>query len=124
MTLTFSTNLLGYITNFLSDKHLFFKVKSAYMNMPQGAASLTIPNLSVDDVTSVYQQISSMREGLAADINLEIKAALLPQLLNAETGQPKDEECATLLQWIQQFTAENAQEKLRMIEAGLAELNR
>jgi len=117
-------NLLGYIANFLSDKHLFFKVKTAYNSAPENATEITIPHLTLDEVSSVYKQISSMREGLAADINQEIKAALLPQLLNAETGQPKDEECATLLQWIQQFTAENAQEKLLMIEAGLAELNR
>lgn len=124
MTLTFSTPHLGYIANFLSDKHLFFKVKSAWIAAGSDPASIAISGLSVQDVIGVYSQISSMREGLAADINQEIKAALLPQLLNAETGQPKDEECAALLQWIQQFTAGNAQEKLMMIEAGLAELNR
>lgn len=124
MTLTFSTNHLGWIAQFVSDKHLFFKVKSAWISAGSDPASIAISGLSVQDVIGVYSQISSMREGLAADINQEIKAALLPQLLNTETGQPKDEECASLLQWIRQFTAGNAQEKLMMIEAGLAELNR
>lgn len=121
MQLTFSRNLLGYIANFLSDKQLFFKVKTAWINANPLDETVTIPGLSVDDISSVYRQMSSMQEGLANNINLQIKAALLPQLL--VNGQPANEECEALLSWIQQFTSSNTIELDNIIAKGMQELN-
>ncbi len=121
MQLTFSRNHLGYIANFLSDKQLFFKVKSAWINTNPLDDLVTIPNLTLSEISSVYQQMGGVQEGIANSINLEIKAALLPQLM--ENGQPANQECAELLNRIAEFTSFNTTELQNIIAKGTQELN-
>lgn len=120
MTLTFSTNHLGWIAQFVSDKQLFFKIKTAWL--ASNKTSITIPNLTVQEVISTYSQISSQSEGLAAQINAEIDDALMPQLLNAQ-GQPVSDEAAQILAWIADYKGSNAAQRQNQIDRSIEALN-
>lgn len=120
MQLTFSLRHLCYIANFIADKELWYDVKSSY-KADATPDAVTVNGINAQDIISIYNQISSMRHGLAKAINDEIRQALLPQVLNAQ-GQPKDEECAALVQWITAYETSNATELQNMIDNGLQQL--
>lgn len=121
MQLTFSARHIGYIANYITDMELWYKVKSSFKK-DETPEAITVEGLTAQDVIGVYNQISGQRHGLAKAINDEIKQALLPQVLNAQ-GQPKDNDCAALVAWLQQYEASNADELQRMIDNGLSKLS-
>lgn len=120
MTLTFSANHLAWIAQFAADRQLFFKIKTAWL--ASNKTSITIPNLTVQEVTNTYGFISAQAEGIAARINAEIDDALMPQLLNAQ-GNPVSDEAAQIIMWIADYKGSNDAQRQSQIDRSIEALN-